>query len=109
LLSPSHFSVALPSFISFSHSFAMIIIGQDVLFLFMKSSSTVLGFFRVRCEAVGPRVKPLISALIVVLSSASGIWDLCYMNLLTKFRNGSLSFYLQLYRSDDSAVVSWNI
>jgi hypothetical protein len=51
----------------------------------------------------------LISALIVVLSSASRIWDLCCMNLLTKFRNGSLSFYLQLYRSDDSAVVSWNI
>jgi hypothetical protein len=33
----------------------------------------------------------LINALIVVLSSASGIWDLCCMNLLTKFRNGSLS------------------
>jgi hypothetical protein len=30
------------------------------------------------------------------------------MNLLTKFRNGSLSFCLQLYRSDDSAAVSWN-
>jgi hypothetical protein len=74
-----------------------------------KSSSTVLGFFLVRCEAVGPGVKPLISALIVVLSSASGIWDLYCMNLLTKFRNASLSFCLQLYRSDDSTVVSWNI
>jgi hypothetical protein len=48
----------------------------------------------------------LISALIVVLSSASGICDLCCMNLFTKFRNGSLSFCLQLYKSDDSAVVS---
>jgi hypothetical protein len=38
----------------------------------------------------------LISALIAVLSSASGIWHLCCMNLLMKFRNGSLSFYLQL-------------
>jgi hypothetical protein len=38
-----------------------------------KSSSTVLGFFLVRWEAVGPGVRPLISALIVVLSSASGI------------------------------------
>jgi hypothetical protein len=28
------------------------------------------------------------------------------MNLLTKFHSGSLSFYLQLYRSDDWAVVS---
>jgi hypothetical protein len=49
----------------------------------------------------------LISVLIVVLSSASGIWDLCCMNLLTKFRNGSISLCLQLYRSYDSAVVSW--
>jgi hypothetical protein len=48
----------------------------------------------------------LISVWIVVLSSASGIWDLCCMNLLTKFRSGSLSFCLQLYRSDDLAVVS---
>jgi hypothetical protein len=32
LRSPGHLSVALPSFISFSHSFAMIIIRQDVLF-----------------------------------------------------------------------------
>jgi hypothetical protein len=31
------------------------------------------------------------------------------MNLLTKFRNGSLSFCLQLYKFDDSTVVSWNI
>jgi hypothetical protein len=69
-----------------------------------KSSSIVLGFFHVKCEAVGPGVRPLISALIVVLSSASGIWDLCCMNLLTKFRNGSLSFCL--HRSDDSAIVS---
>jgi hypothetical protein len=66
----------------------------------------VLGLFRVKCEVVGTGVRPLISALIVVLSSASGIWDLCYMNLLTKFRNDSLSFCLQLYKSDDSAVVS---
>jgi hypothetical protein len=51
----------------------------------------------------------LMSACIVVLSSASRIWDLCCMNLLTKFRSGSLSFCLQLYRSDDSTVVSWNI
>jgi hypothetical protein len=106
LCSPGHFSVALLSFITFSHSFAVIIIGQDVLFQFVKKFFNCLGFFCVRCEVVGPGVKPLISALIVVLSSASGIWDLCYMNLLTKFRNGSLSFCLQLYRSDDSAVVS---
>jgi hypothetical protein len=32
LWSPSHFSVALPYFISFGHSFAMIIIGQNVFF-----------------------------------------------------------------------------
>jgi hypothetical protein len=57
--------------------------------------------FWVRCEAVGPGVRPLISAWIVVLSSASGIWDLYCMNLLTKFRNGSLSFCLQLYKFDD--------
>jgi hypothetical protein len=74
-----------------------------------KSSSTVLGFFLVRCESVGPGVRPLINALIVVFSSASRIWDLCCMNLLTKFRSGSLSFCLQLYKSDASAVVSWNI
>jgi hypothetical protein len=74
-----------------------------------KSSSIVFGFFCVRCEAVGPGVRPLISVLIVVLSSASRIWDLCYMNLLTKFRNGFLYFCLQSYSSDDSAVVSWNI
>jgi hypothetical protein len=43
----------------------------------------------------------LISACIVVLSSAFGIWDLCCINLLIKFRNGSLSFCLQWYRSDD--------
>jgi hypothetical protein len=73
------------------------------------SSSTVLGFFLVRCEAVGPGVRPLINALIVVLSSAYGMWDLCCMNLLTKFRSGSLSFCLQLYKSDAPAVVSWNI
>jgi hypothetical protein len=48
----------------------------------------------------------LIGACIVVLSSTSGIWDLCCMNLLTKFHSGSLSFCLQLYRSDDSTVVS---
>jgi hypothetical protein len=34
--SPSHLSVALSGFISFSHSSAMIIIGQDVFFEFMK-------------------------------------------------------------------------
>jgi hypothetical protein len=44
LRSPSHFSVALPSFISFSHSFAMIIIRQDVLFQFMKKFFNRLGF-----------------------------------------------------------------
>jgi hypothetical protein len=32
LWSPSYFSVALSCFISFGHSFAMIIIGQDVFF-----------------------------------------------------------------------------
>jgi hypothetical protein len=74
-----------------------------------KSSSTILGFFLVRCEAVGPRVRPLINVLIVVLSSASRIWDLYCMNLLTKFCSGSLSFCLQLYKSNASAVVSWNI
>jgi hypothetical protein len=36
LCSPSHFSVSLSCFISFGHSFAMIIIRQDVLFQFMK-------------------------------------------------------------------------
>jgi hypothetical protein len=41
-----------------------------------KSSSIVFGFFCVKCEVVGPGVRPLISSLIVVLSSASGIWDL---------------------------------
>jgi hypothetical protein len=61
-----------------------------------KSSSIVLGFFRIRCKAVCPGVRPLISACIVVLSSASGIWDLYCMNLLTKLHIGSLSFCLQL-------------
>jgi hypothetical protein len=61
----------------------------------------LLGLFRVRCDAVGPGVRPLIEACIVVLSSAYEIWDLCCMNLLTKFLNGSLSFCLQMYRCDD--------
>jgi hypothetical protein len=38
-----------------------------------KSSSMVLGFLRVKCEAVGPGVRPLINGWIVVLSSASRI------------------------------------
>jgi hypothetical protein len=44
-----------------------------------KSSSTVLGFFLVRCEAVGPGVRPLISALIVVawIFSRSSAMALC--------------------------------
>jgi hypothetical protein len=44
LCSPSYFSVALPCFISFGHSFAMIIIGQDVLFQFMKKFFNRLRF-----------------------------------------------------------------
>jgi hypothetical protein len=44
LRSPGHLSVALPGFISFSHSFAMIIIRQDVLFQFMKKFFNRLGF-----------------------------------------------------------------
>jgi hypothetical protein len=109
LRSPHHFFVALSCFISFSDFSAVIVMGHDVLFKFMENFINCFGFFHVKCEAVGPGVRPLISALIVVLSSTSGIWDLCCMNLLTKFRNGSLSFCLQLYKSDDSVVVSWNI
>jgi hypothetical protein len=44
LRSPGHFSVALPGFISFSHSFVMIIIRQDILFQFMKKFFNRLGF-----------------------------------------------------------------
>jgi hypothetical protein len=44
LCSPSHFSVALSCFISFGHSSAMIIIGQDVFFEFMKKFFDCLGF-----------------------------------------------------------------
>jgi hypothetical protein len=44
LCSPSHFSVALPCFISFGHSFAMFIIGQDVLFQSMKKFFNRLRF-----------------------------------------------------------------
>jgi hypothetical protein len=44
LRSPGHFSVALPGFISFSHSFAMIIIRQDVFFQFMKKFFNRLGY-----------------------------------------------------------------
>jgi hypothetical protein len=44
LCPPSHFSVALPCFISFGHSFAMVIIGQDVFFQFMKEFFNRLGF-----------------------------------------------------------------
>jgi hypothetical protein len=44
LRSPGYFFVALPSFILFSHFFAMIIIGQDVLFQFMKKFFNRLGF-----------------------------------------------------------------
>jgi hypothetical protein len=44
LWSPSHFCAALPCFISLNHSFAMIIIGQDVFFQFMKKFFNCLGF-----------------------------------------------------------------
>jgi hypothetical protein len=44
LCSTSHFSVALSCFISFGHSFAMIIIRQDVLFQFMKKFFNCLRF-----------------------------------------------------------------
>jgi hypothetical protein len=44
LCSPGHFSVALSGFISFSYSFAMIIIRQDVLFQFAKKFFNRLGF-----------------------------------------------------------------
>jgi hypothetical protein len=44
LCSPGHFFVALPGFISFSYSFAMIIIRQDVFFQFMKKFLNRLGF-----------------------------------------------------------------
>jgi hypothetical protein len=79
----------------------VIFIRHDVFFKFMKKFINCFGYFHDKCEAVSPGVRPLISACIVVLPSASGIWDLCCMNLLTKFRNGSLSFCLQMYRSDD--------
>jgi hypothetical protein len=44
LRSPSHFSIALSCFVSFSYSSAMIIIRQDVLFKFMKKFINCLGF-----------------------------------------------------------------
>jgi hypothetical protein len=109
LCSPGHFSIALPVFVSFGYSLAMIIIRQDVFLQFMKKFLNRLGFLSSQMRSFGPGVRPLINALIVVLSPASGIWDLCCMNFLTKFRRGSLSFCLQLYKSNDSAVVSWNI
>jgi hypothetical protein len=44
LCSPGHFSVALPGFVSFGYSLAMIIIGQDVFFQFMKKFLNRFGF-----------------------------------------------------------------
>jgi hypothetical protein len=44
LWSPSHFSIALSCFISPGHSFAVIVIGQDVFFQFMKKFFNRLGF-----------------------------------------------------------------
>jgi hypothetical protein len=44
LRSPSHFSVALSHFISFSHSFVMIIVRQDIFFKFMKKFINCLWF-----------------------------------------------------------------
>jgi hypothetical protein len=46
--SPSHFSVALSCFISFSHSSAMIIIRQDVFFKFMKKF--INGLWLLSCQ-----------------------------------------------------------
>jgi hypothetical protein len=42
--SPRHFSIALTFFISLSYSSAMIIIRQDVLFMFMEKFIDCLGF-----------------------------------------------------------------
>jgi hypothetical protein len=44
LRSPRHFSIALSCFVSFSYSSVMIIIGQDVLFKFMKKFINCLRF-----------------------------------------------------------------
>jgi hypothetical protein len=44
LRSQCHFSIALSCFVSFSYSSAMIVIGQDVLFKFMKKFINCLGF-----------------------------------------------------------------
>jgi hypothetical protein len=44
LRSPRHFSIALSCFVSFSYSSAIIVIGQDVLFRFMKKFINCLGF-----------------------------------------------------------------
>jgi hypothetical protein len=73
-----------------------------------KSSPMLWGSFLVKCELVGPGVRPLINAWIVVLSTVLGICDFCYMNLLMKLWSGSLSLCLQLKRSDGFAEVSWN-
>jgi hypothetical protein len=59
---PRHFSVALSCFILFSDSSAVIFVKHDVFFKFMKKFINCFGFFRVRCEVVGPGVRPLISA-----------------------------------------------
>jgi hypothetical protein len=76
----------------------------------------VFGFFHVKCEAVGPGVRPLISALIVVLSSTSGIWDLCYMNLLTSsvmalylFACSYTGLMTQLLCHGTSEMLAWNL
>jgi hypothetical protein len=107
LWSPSHFSVALPCFISLSQSFATIIIGQDAFFQFMKKFFNRLRFLSRQmrsCWSWSQTFNQCFDRCFFI-----GFWDLCCMNLLMKFRNGALSFCLQLYRSDDSAVVSWNI
>jgi hypothetical protein len=73
LRSPRHFSIALSCFVR--SATLLLWSSSDKMYSSSswKSSSIVLGFFHVKCEAVEPGVRPLISALIVVFSSASGI------------------------------------
>jgi hypothetical protein len=54
LCSPGHFSVALPCFVSFGYSPAMIIIGQDVFLQFTKKFLNRLGFLSSQMRSCWP-------------------------------------------------------
>jgi hypothetical protein len=74
LWSPSHFPVALSRFISFGHSFAMIIIRQNVFFKFVKEFFDCLGFLSREmrsCWPWGQTFDQRLDRCLVI-----GFWDL---------------------------------